>query len=181
MRTITGTLEEVSNKDWHGTKLWKIKVDGVYYNMGTKEPPQIVPGSYAIRFNEANGKVVSDIQIMDAPVVQDKPAAGPAFADKPSRAHTFKPLYGGTSGTPLRVPSVNERIQWQNARADACRVICAALELEGRADVKGVLPWASNLAKKKKFDLLKSYINELTREFIEEEENEAIPDRAGSG
>jgi len=53
----------------------------------------------------------------------------------------------------------------QNARRDATRVIVAALE-------SGHLPWATNVPKGQKLDLLRGYINELAKQFIEDESNE---------
>jgi hypothetical protein len=66
---------------------------------------------------------------------------------------------------------LSRRIQWQAARRDACNIIVAAIKAEGY-DTKGILPWAANVAKAKKLDLLRGYITQLTEQFIEEENNE---------
>jgi hypothetical protein len=52
------------------------------------------------------------------------------------------------------------------ARRDATRVIVAAMQT-------GNLPWAANTPKNQKLDLLRGYINELAKQFIQEEEEDA--------
>ena len=61
----------------------------------------------------------------------------------------------------------------QEARRDATRVIVAAMQT-------GNLPWAANTPKNQKLDLLRGYINQLTEQFIEEE-NEAESDSNSAG
>ena len=57
---------------------------------------------------------------------------------------------------------VGTRIQWQAARRDASQIMAAALMSDN-------MPWAANLAKGKRLDMLLGYINELTKQFVEEE------------
>jgi len=54
-------------------------------------------------------------------------------------------------------------------RRDATRIVVAAMQT-------GNLPWASNTPKNQKLDLLRGYINELSKQFKEDEENDTITD-----
>ena len=87
-------------------------------------------------------------------------AAPQVIAKKESVLEVSAPIAG----------DVGKRIQWQAARRDACNIVVACLALEAtNVEAKGILPWAANVAKAKKLDLLRGYINELTKQFIEEE------------
>ena len=59
-----------------------------------------------------------------------------------------------------------------NARRDSTRVIVAALQTDN-------LPWATNVPKGQKLDLLRGYIRELTEQFMEDED-ETISDSDGT-
>lgn len=50
----------------------------------------------------------------------------------------------------------------QDARRDATRVIVAAMQTDN-------LPWAKNTPNNQKLDLLRGYINTLTQQFLEDE------------
>lgn len=59
-----------------------------------------------------------------------------------------------------------------DARRDSTRVIVAALQTDN-------LPWATNTPKNQKLDLLRGYIQVLTEQFMEDE-NETISDSDGT-
>ena len=146
-----GRLIKVADKDWNAIKLWSFQIEGVdrWFRTGTTKIPFDVDD--LIVFEERNNKVIleSIVKVSTQPV-----------SDAPIPTATTESV----SSTPSAPPAgdVGRRIQWQAARRDACNVMVAALAADA-------MPWATNLAKGKKLDALRGYINELTKQFIEEE------------
>lgn len=155
MRNMQGIITDKSEKKWNGISLYSFKIeeDDTWYKTGQVDISQEV--TEFVSFQERNGRVdvstVSDKEFVDAPQ---------STAPSASVSDTV-PAYKGDV--------IHKRIQWQNARADACRMVCAALAVEGIVE-DGVLPWPKNLAKAKRLDHLMGYVNEITKQFIEEEE-----------
>jgi hypothetical protein len=141
MKEWTGVVETISDKDWNGIKLWSFKIEGEDRWFRTAKTPLDVPLGTTITFNERNSQV--DLA---------------SISETTSSAPPPPPV----TQTETVVSTVGSRIQWQAARRDACNVVVAALHTEA-------LPWAKNTPKGKKLDLLRGYINELTKQFLEEE------------
>jgi len=154
MKEWTGRVEQITDKDWNNIKLWSFQIEGEarwFRTQKTRLPAEV---GDVITFEERNNQVVLD-------------SVRQATGETPPTTSAL-PVEAETSGTGVisapMVTDVGARIQWQAARRDACNVIVAALHTEA-------LPWASNVAKSKKLDLLLGYINELTKQFVEEETN----------
>ena len=141
-----GKISKKREKPWHNIMLYAFQLEGVdrWFSTGKDQIKQ-TEGQF-VSFEERNNKV-------DPSTVRDKEGE-----DVPS------PTAPAVSvSAPVSVPtSVGDRIQWQAARADAARVVCAALEADA-------LPWNKNLAKGKRLDMLLGYINEITTQFVKEE------------
>lgn len=151
MANHTGVLRSKEFKDWHGVKLYSFTLEGQdrWFKTGKAEIQAEI--GEKISFVERNGKVQLDT-VSTQTVTEATTTPTPAEAT-PS---------GATSV--MEATSISDRIRWQNARADAARVIVAAMHTD-------CLPHPNNVAKGKRLDLVVGYINELTRTFIEEEES----------
>ncbi len=170
MKEWSGIIEEISDKDWNGVILWSFKLEGVdrwFRTRKTKVPAEV---GDQIKFSERNLQVALETIVLgDAPESESKYANG---AKGTVPVHHAPDTPRKSAGTPAstNVGSTNNaattdagsRIQWLAARADATNVIVAALKMDA-------LPWASNVAKSKKLDLLRGYIKELTQQFLEDE------------
>ena len=139
-----GVISNILDRDWHGTKLWSFKIEGSerFWRTG-KDKPECEAGDY-VQFEEKNSNVTS-LKVLPAGekiVIPDQP-------DKPD------------------VPTVDvgARIRYQAARADATRLVVAALHTEA-------LPWTAvqQKNKSKKLDLLTGYIKQVTHTLLEQEE-----------
>jgi hypothetical protein len=149
-----GKLSKKRDKDWHSVKLYAFQLEGVDRWFSTGKVEIIEEVDHLIAFEERNGKVdpASVVEISKQSDVVQQPTVQSVSVSEPA-----------PTGTPAAYSDVvGQRIQWQNARADACRVVVAALEQDA-------LPWNKNLAKGKRLDHLLGYINELTKQFIQEE------------
>jgi hypothetical protein len=158
-----GVVTKIQDKDWHGTILWSFQIEGEdrWFRTGTKALPATV--GQIISFEERNTKVAIES------VRQLAEVSGAQQSIAPIESDSAVPTDVRSSATPAG-EAVGKRIQWQAARADACNIVAAALALEAtNVESKGVLPWAANVAKAKKLDLLIGYINELTKQFVQEE------------
>jgi hypothetical protein len=144
MKTWTGKVEEISDKDWNKIKLWSFRIEGEDRWFRTQKTPLEVPLGTTITFSERNNQV--DLSTV---VVQ-------------SSNETSAPTPPPAASTPDAASDVGSRIQWEAARRDACNVIVAALHTDS-------LPWNKALAKGKRLDMLRGYITELTTQFVEEE------------
>lgn len=170
MSEQSGVVTEIRSVDFAGTPLWSFRLgeEPTWYRIGKINPAEagIAEGS-PVTFIHRNLQVhVPSIVPSGAVTEVVVPSAGVSSPNSGRSVGSAPSVKDGSE--------VAKRIQWQNARADATRIIAAALSLETIVDakgVKGVLPWATNIAKAKKLDLLTSYINEMTRAFIEEENN----------
>ena len=132
-----GIIASLHEKDWNGTMLYSFKIEGVerYWRLGQKQPEFEVGD--AVQFTERNSNVDWDsIKKIDSKSI------------------------------PEVVPTVDvgTRIQYQAARADATRLVVAALHTEA-------LPWTETQrkAKSKRLDLLLGYVAQVTEHFLEEE------------
>jgi hypothetical protein len=164
MAEISGVIEEIRNVDFNGTPLWSFRTgeDVTWYRIGKTTPEEagVTIGSHIV-FEHRNLQV----QIPSIRPIGSAPVA------KPSAPEASPSAPRGTPSNTNEQTDLGRRIQWQAARRDACNIIVAAIKAEGY-DGKGILPWAANVAKAKKLDLLRGYITQLTEQFIEEENNE---------
>ena len=144
-----GIIEVSDEKVWNNIKLYSFRLEGVdrWFKTGKEQIEQVIGDN--VKFTERNSKVdLTTIAVVEPSDAAPRPTA-PAVSVSEVTA----------DAAPKDIAS---RIQWQNARADATRVICAALQYDA-------LPWPTNLAKGKRLDHLRGYINEMTKQFLEEE------------
>lgn len=145
----TGKVAVVSGKTWNGVVLHSFKIDGdeTWYRMGRVEP-QFQSGD-DITFEERNNNVLIE-------TISGGSGAQPSTVQK-----------GSVSAAPVvSAGAVGDRIRYQAARRDAANVVVAALHTDA-------LPWASNVAKAKKLDLLTGYIEQVTKTLLEQEDSNA--------
>ena len=138
-----------SGKDFHGVTLWSFQIEGSrrYWRCGRDEPP-FEEGQW-VQFEADNSGNV-DMDTIKIVTQHDSEAAG-------SSAPTASPTSTGTVG------DVGNRLRYQAARADACRIVVAALHTDH-------LPHAANVAKGKRLGLLEGYVEQVTKALLEQEE-----------
>jgi hypothetical protein len=167
MAEESGVIEEIRSVDFNSTPLWSFRLgeDLTWYRIGKTTPDDagVTIGSH-ITFEHRNLQVT----VPSIKRIESRSVAPPA-PERTVPAATPSARRG--SPTESTNTDLSRRIQWQAARRDACNIIVAAIKAEGY-DTKGILPWAANVAKAKKLDLLRGYITQLTEQFIEEENNE---------
>lgn len=137
----TGVVASLHERDWNGTMLYSFRLDGVdrYWRLGQVKP-DFNKGD-TIKFSEKNSNVdPQSVVVTDVRGILEE----------------AKPV----SGT----QNVGVRMQYQAARADACRLVVAALHTDH-------LPHAANVAKGKRLDLLLGYIKQVTEQMLAEEED----------
>jgi len=147
MNEWTGQVKTISDRDFQGVKLWSFQLEESerFFRTGKTQPTFAVGDT--ICFEERNSQVEwSSVQFRDATVSDKTPDASPTTTSAPSTS----------------VSNVGKRLQYQAARADACRIVVAALHTEH-------LPHAANIAKGKRLDLLLGYVDQVTEQLLEEE------------
>ena len=153
MNEWNGIVEEISSKDWHDVLLWSFRIEGVDRWFRTQKTALDVGIGTTITFTEKNSQV--DLASVQQMASGTAPSAGPVVSSDKTSAP-------GESKDDASSPDIGVRIQWQAARRDACNVMVACLQTDN-------MPWAQNLAKGKRLDMLRGYIKELTIQFLEEE------------
>lgn len=139
---MEGTVEKVYRKPWEGKTLWSFTLtnDKTYWRCGEQQP-QVKPGE-RVTFETRGDNVVVDTITRVNSTEQDVDIVPPSLSIS----------------------------AWAAARADACRIVATALNVEQKG--LEVLPWAKNTAKAKKLDLLVGYIEQVTKQLIEQEQNQ---------
>jgi hypothetical protein len=141
-----------SGKDFHGVMLWSFQVEGSrrFWRCGRVEPA--IEEGQCIEFQHDEAGNVDTESIVLAETA-------------PSTSETTRP----TSGTGGAV-DVGTRMRYQAARADACRLVIAALHTDH-------LPHAANVTKAKRLPLLEGYVEQVTKTFLEQEEKNVCRQR----
>jgi hypothetical protein len=150
MMERTGQVSTVTSKDFQNIELWSFQLEGSrrFYRTG-KDEPNIEVGQW-IKFQDRNGIVMLESL--------EQVENGVATEEYVDSAPSEPPA------VPASTPgAVGKRLQYQAARADACRLVVAALHTDH-------LPHASNVAKGKRLDLLLGYISDVTKQLLEQEE-----------
>lgn len=179
MKQWTGVVERKDARDWRGVKLHSFRLEGVDRWFKTAKDELPVDAGTEITFTERNGSVDLDSVLtveesieqsrLERLMKEDSVLEGRTAPELHTTRHAKEnSMLAKQLGDAPPLPPPSGPTPWQLARADATRIIVAALEVE-QTDNKGVLPWATNTAKSKKLDLLLGYINELTQQFIDEE------------
>lgn len=154
MNDIEGTVSEVREvefKPGHVLHSFQIEGNEDWFSLGKVSPVTLgVEVGNRVTYSERNRRVLPKSVFVVGhgsadPVVEAQPAKDVAVASKPASSS-----------------DIANRIQWQSARRDATSVVVAALHTDS-------LPWASNVAKSKRLDLLQGYITELTEQLLTEE------------
>ena len=142
-----GYVTKKVNTDFHGTILWSFQIENSrrWWRCGSKEP-MIEEGQW-ITFDadEAGNVNVGTIKQTDD--------SAPAGSSTPKASPTSTGIAG----------DVGARLRYQAARADACRLVVAALHTDH-------LPHAANVAKGKRLELLEGYVEQVTKTLLEQEE-----------
>ena len=149
MKTWSGVIERVFERDYNGTKLYSFRIKGVDRWFKTGKTALDFKEGDAIRFDEKNSQVMIDTLV---------------------EAKDLTPSAGSTEGTEsvasgATAPTVGQRMAWESARRDATNIVVAALHTDA-------LPWAKNTAKAKKLDLLVGYVNQVARQLLEPQEED---------
>ena len=152
MKEWTGTIKTISDRDFQGTRLWSFTLEESerFFRTG-KEQPNVMIGD-SVCFQERNSQVDVDTLM---PMTASEPALLATSTDNvlPVPEEIWK-----------QKTDVGERIRYQAARADACRIVVAALHTEH-------LPHAANIAKGKRLDLLLGYVDQVTETLLKQEED----------
>jgi len=147
MMERTGQVRAVTDRDFQSVKLWSFQLEGSdrFYRT-QKVRPDVEVGDW-ITFREKNGIVMTD---------SIEKTTGTSAVVTAVETSVTEPA--------TSVPSdVGRRIRFQTARADATRLVVAALEHDQ-------LPHPTNVAKGKRLDLLLGYIDEVTKALLAQEE-----------
>ena len=166
---MKGKVSKVSSRDFHSVQLWSFQLEGSerWYRTGKIEP-DFEEGQW-IEFEETNGLVVPGSVVVvveeSAEVVSETAAATSVTGTTDVSAtapleQAERRVYRG--GTAMSL-DVGDRIRYQAARADATRIVVAALHCDH-------LPHSASTAKGKRLDLLVGYVQEITKELLRQEE-----------
>jgi hypothetical protein len=149
MTKLTGQVAFISGKKWNDVMLYSFQLEGNdrWYRLGRKEPT--FQTGDKIEFTERNSNVDSDSVTTSTSAAYGSPTVTEDGLKSPTNA----------SAGP-----VGDRIRYQAARRDAANLVVAALHTDA-------LPWASNVAKAKKLDLLTGYVQQVTRTLLEQEDS----------
>lgn len=150
MKTYEGILKNKSARPWNDVVLHSFQLEGqnIWFRTGQTEL-EVDEGTY-IKF-DANP---TNKQVDLSTVAESSPSASPSTATSA----------GGESTTREDYWTNRERLDSvRTARADATRIVCAALAHDH-------LPHASNVTKGKRLDLLIGYVKEITEELIKYEQ-----------
>jgi hypothetical protein len=157
----SGQVSKVSSRDWGSKTIYSWQLEGTNQWFRAETDPKIEEGQWVEFSGESAQKV--DVTTMtattsDAVKSEAKAAASTKTGDVPP---SNSPDYWRWKQ--MRDLSMEKKFDWRDARHDATRIICAALD-------NGVLALGSSQGKK--LGLIKGYVNELTRELIEEMYND---------
>lgn len=147
MRNLQGKVEVVSSRPWQSVTLHSFRLvdDATWYRLG-RSAPTFREGD-VIAFTERNTNVDPD----SVELVEGTTAPEP-------KTEAVKPM-----AAPAAPNVVGDRIRYQAARSDATKIVVAALHTDA-------LPWAANVAKSKKLDLLTGYVEQITKTLLEQED-----------
>lgn len=159
---IAGTVKHVDAKDWkNGIFLYHFTLEGspVVHNCGTANP-NVQPGE-TICFKTVNRKV--DVKSIER--VTEEKAKSIAASDQSPSSSAASPAGSSpsTSSSRSSAGDVGQRIQRQEARHDAIRLVCAAMENK-------LLPYPQSGKNEDKWSRMLDLINETTNDLIEMED-----------
>ncbi|MHC4647483.1 MAG: hypothetical protein ACYTBJ_18505 [Planctomycetota bacterium] len=168
MKTWTGKISKKFHRDFQGTKLYSFQLEGSdrWFRTGKEELEQAE--QQTITFSEKNSQVLLDTVVegkgstASAPTMEETAPVATSGPTTPTSQESSTTSYTG--------PTVGQRMAWEAARRDATRIVTTALAVEGQG--LEVLPWAKNLAKAKRLDLLVEYINRVAKQLMEEQPDE---------
>ena len=167
MMERTGQVRAVTDRDFQSVKLWSFQLEGSdrFYRT-QKVRPDVEVGDW-ITFREKNGIVMTDSITKGSAIAQSEQVEDPASVGGTAMKDTSagETVVGTSATAPVTsAPTdVGKRIRFQTARADATRLVVAALEHDQ-------LPHPTNVAKGKRLDLLLGYIDEVTKALLAQEE-----------
>jgi hypothetical protein len=151
---IAGKVVEVDKRDWkNGIYMYHFKLEGSpkVHNCGTQDPR--VEAGQCVRFKEINRKV--DVNTIETITETEIPAVNGSGGESPSPSSSHTYTNSPSNG-------VAQRIQHQEARHDAIRLVCAAMENK-------LLPYPQSGKNEDKWSRLLDLINETTNDLIEME------------
>lgn len=156
---IAGTVKHVDAKDWkNGIFLYHFTLEGspVVHNCGTANP-NVQPGE-TICFKTVNRKV--DVKSIER-VSPEKATSISAEANNAPAPPSAEARGSAPSGQSSK--DIGQRIQRQEARHDAIRLVCAAMENK-------LLPYPQSGKNEDKWSRMLDLINETTNDLIEMED-----------
>jgi hypothetical protein len=160
MKTVTGEVTSIHEKDFHGTMLYSFKLDEKpsFWRCG-RDKPDVTVKDY-IRFNaKLQNVIVPSIEQAQRP--EEKLTLNTEIPEREPEQE--EPVTRVTQEV-----NVNDRIRYQAARRDATNLVVAALHTDA-------LPWtaAQQKNKSKKLDLLTGYIEQVTETLLNQENHNA--------
>jgi len=156
-----GKVSKVSERDWGTKTIYSWQLEGANIWFRAEENFGVVEGSWVSFDGETAQKVVDFKEVEEAAVKQAVAGKLNGLSASSEAPPTNSADYWRWKQ--MRDMSMEKQFKWRDARADATRVVCAALD-------NGVL--ALGNAQGKKLGLVKGYINEITRELLEDMDNE---------
>lgn len=156
MKTWTGQVTEIKMVPYQNVELYQFKIEQSerYFRMG-RNKPEFKEGEW-IEFTERNSNVDATSIWVDV-----KTGVEAAPSDTVSNSTTKE-----ESTTVTSAGDVGNRLRYQAARADATRIVVAALAADH-------LPHSANTAKGKRLDLLTGYVEMVTKTLLEQEATNA--------
>jgi len=154
-----GKVNKVSDREWGDKMIYSWQLDGTNQWFRADENPGIVVGD-VIEFEGESAQKVSTKTITQITEEDLKTAVQSQTSNPQEAPPTSSPDFWRWK----QMQELNNvaRFNWRDARADATRLVCAALEHK-------VL--ALGQSQGKKLGILKALINETTRDMIQEMED----------
>ena len=154
-----GKVSKVSERNWGTKTIYSWQLEGTNQWFRSEMPPDLLIGEW-ISFNGDLAQKITEVNLISEDRV--KLAAENGLSASSEAPPTNSADYWRWKQ--MRDQSMEAQFKWRDARSDATRIICAALD-------NSVL--ALGNAQGKKLGLIKGYVNELTRELLEDMNNES--------
>ena len=157
-----GKVSKVSKRDWGTKTIYSWQVEGTNQWFRSEMHPDLLIGEW-ISCNGDSAQKITEVNLISEDLV--KLAAESGQSQDLSASSEAPPTNSADywRWKQMRDQSMEAQFKWRDARSDATRIICAALD-------NSVL--ALGNAQGKKLGLIKGYVNELTRELLEDMTNE---------
>ena len=160
-----GKVTKVSERDWGTKTIYSWQLEGTNQWFRTEKLEGMSVGDW-ISFTGENAQKITEVEHVEEAAVKQAVAKAATASNGLSASSEAPPTNSADywRWKQMRDQSMEAQFKWRDARSDATRIICAALD-------NSVL--ALGNAQGKKLGLIKGYVNELTRELLEDMNNES--------